>query len=162
MKKIPIQLLALIVLVVPFLWSCQGDEEINPDAKISALIDGQPWNSASATGVKVNDNITLTASSSNGRTLIIAFKAQTGTQTLTAIGDSTGTNIVPSITYRTLLVGGSTFISNGCTANEGGQITITSIDEANKTVTGTFSTKVCSINSSVQITEGKLNGVKYN
>ncbi len=156
--------LLLVLLLSTFtLWSCKGDDEINPEAVISALIDGQPWNASSlSSGIKTGDNISLTAASSNGRTFIISFKAEVGTQALNASVDTSGVNLVPSVIYRTLPIGGSTFASNICASNDGGEIVITAIDETNKTVTGTFKTKTCSINSSVEITEGKINGAKYN
>jgi len=145
------------------LWSCKGDETANPDAVISALIDGQPWNASSlSSGIKTGNNISLTAASSNGRTFVLSFKAQVGTQVLNASVDSSGVNIVPSVVYRTLPIGGTTFISNACISNEGSQIIITAIDTANKTVTGTFKTKSCSLNSSVEITQGVINKAKYN
>ena len=157
--------LLLIVLVMSTfsLWSCKGDEAVNPDAVISALIDGQPWNASSlSSGVKVGNTISLTAASSNGRTFIISFKAEVGTQVLNASVDTSGVNPVPSILYRTLPFGGSTFLSNVCQSNVGSQIVITSIDTTNKTVTGTFKTKSCSLNSSVEITQGVINKAKYN
>ncbi len=145
------------------LWSCKGDEAVNPEAVISALIDGQPWNASSlSSGIKTGNNISLTAASSNGRTFIISFKAEVGTQALNASVDTSGVNLVPSVLYRTLPIGGSTFVSNACVSNDGGQIVITSIDTTNKTVTGTFKTKSCSLNSSVEITEGTINKAKYN
>jgi hypothetical protein len=145
------------------LWSCKGDDEINPEAVISALIDGQPWNASSlSSGIKTGDNISLTAASSNGRTFIISFKAEVGTQALNASVDTSGVNLVPSVVYRTLPIGGSTFVSNACVSNDGGQVVITSIDTTNKTVTGTFKTKSCSLNSSVEITQGVINNAKYN
>ena len=157
---------ALLIAFLAFtfsLWSCKGDESVNPDAVISALIDGQPWNASSlSSGIKTGDNISLTAASGNGRTLIISFKAELGTQPLNASVDTSGVNLVPSVVYRTLPIGGSTFVSNACASNEGGQIVITNIDTANKTVTGTFKTKSCSLNSSVEITQGVINKAKYN
>ncbi|WP_338793554.1 DUF6252 family protein [Bernardetia sp. Wsw4-3y2] len=157
------------VLLIAFLatsfslWSCQGDDEIDPEAVISALIDGEPWNASSlSSGIKTGDNISLTAASGNGRTFIISFKAQTGTQALNASVDTSGVNLIPSIVYRTLPIGGSSLISNTCASNDGAAITITNIDTTNKTVTGTFKTKVCGLNNSVEITEGKINGAKYN
>lgn len=156
-------LLLVLLVSVLSLWSCKGDEEVNPEAVLSALIDGQPWNASSlSSGIKTGDNISLTAASGNGRTLVISFKAQLGTQALNASVDTSGVNLVPSVLYRTLPIGGSTFVSNACISNDGGQIVITSIDETNKTVTGTFKTKVCGVNTSVEITEGKINGAKYN
>ncbi|WP_338760541.1 DUF6252 family protein [Bernardetia sp. ABR2-2B] len=157
---------ALLITLLAFtfsLWSCQGDDEVNPEAVISALIDGQPWNASSlSSGIKTGDNISLTAASGNGRTLVISFKAEVGTQPLNASVDSSGVNIVPSVLYRTLPIGGSTFISNTCASNEGSQIVITNIDTTNKTVSGTFKTKSCSLNSSVEITQGVINNAKYN
>ncbi len=157
------------VLIIAFLactfslWSCKGDEAVNPDAVISALIDGKPWNASSlSSGIKTGDNISLTAASSNGRTFILSFKAQLGTQVLNASVDSSGVNLVPSVVYRTLPIGGTTFVSNACISNEGSEIVITAIDTTNKTVTGTFKTKSCSINSSVEITQGVINKAKYN
>lgn len=145
------------------MWSCKGDEAINPDAVISALVDGAPWNASSlSSGIKTGDNISLTAASSNGRTFIISFKAQIGTQALNASVDTSGVNLVPSIVYRTLPIGGSSLISNACLSNDGAQITITNIDTTNKTVTGTFNTKVCGLNNSVEITQGVINKAKYN
>jgi hypothetical protein len=145
------------------LWSCKGDETVNPEAVISALIDGAPWNASSlSSGIKTGDNISLTAASSNGRTFVISFKAQLGTQALNASVDSSGVNLVPSVLYRTLPIGGSTFVSNICASNDGGQIVITNIDTTNKTITGTFKTKSCSVNSSVEITQGVINKAKYN
>lgn len=157
------------VLIIAFLastlslWSCKGDESVNPNAVISALIDGQPWNASSlSSGIKTGNNISLTAASSNGRTFILSFKAQLGTQVLNASVDSSGVNLVPSVVYRTLPIGGTTFVSNACISNDGSQIVITDIDTTNKTVTGTFKTKSCSINSSVEITQGVINKAKYN
>lgn len=157
-------ILILAFLAFSFsLWSCKGDEEVNPEAVISALIDGQPWNASSiSSGIKTGDNISLTAASGNGRTLIISFKATVGTQALNASVDTSGVNLVPSVVYRTLPFGGTTFVSNACVSNDGGQITITNIDTTNKTVTGTFTTKSCSLNSSVEITQGVINNAKYN
>ena len=155
---------AIAFLATSFsMWSCKGDEAVNPEAVISALIDGQPWNASSlSSGIKTGDNISLTAASSNGRTLIISFKAQIGTQALNASVDSSGVNVVPSVLYRTLPIGGSSLISNTCVSNDGAEIVITNIDTTNKTVTGTFKTKVCGLNSSVESTQGVINKAKYN
>ncbi len=158
------RVLIIAFLAFTFLFSsCKDDDEINPEAVISALVDGTPWNASSlSSGIKTGNTIALTAASGNGRTFIISFKAEIGTQPLNASVDTSGINIVPSVLYRTLPIGGSSLVSNACASNQGGEIIITNIDTANKTVTGTFKTKVCGFNSSVEITQGVINKAKYN
>ncbi len=155
--------IALLVISFSF-WSCQDDTEINPEATMSALLDGVPWN-GSSNGLKSGNTITLTGvSTSNGKTIAVIFKAEVGTQNLNASVDTSGVNGVPSVVYSPLPTINPTtkLASNFCTSNAGGQIVITAIDETNKTVTGTFSSKVCTINSSIEITQGTLNRAKYN
>ena len=156
-------LIALLAFTFSF-WSCKDDTEINPDASMSARLDGTPWN-ASSTGLKSGNTITLTGvSSSSGKTVAVVFKAELGTQLLNASVDTSGTNAVPSVIYSPLPTINPTnkLASNFCTSNVGGQIIITEIDTENKTVTGTFMSKVCTFNSSIEITEGNLNKAKYN
>lgn len=146
------------------LWSCKDDTEINPDASMSALLDGTPWN-ASSTGLKSGSTITLTGlSTSSLKTITVSFKAEVGTQVLSSAIDSGGVNLVPLITYSASPVPNpsNTLTSAICTSNQNGQIIITEIDTTNKTVTGTFTSKVCTINSSIEITQGVFNKAKYN
>lgn len=157
--------LILAFLATSFsLSSCKDDTEINPEASMSALLDGTPWN-ASSTGIKSGNTITLTGlSTSSFKTIAIAFRAEVGTQVLNASVDSSGVNVVPSILYSaTPSINPATALaSNFCTSNANAQIVITSIDTTNKTVTGTFTSKVCTVNSSIEITQGVINKAKYN
>lgn len=158
------------VLILAFLaftfslWSCKDDTEIDPEASMSALLDGTPWN-GSSTGVKSGNTITLVGTSvSSGKTISVIFKAELGTQALNAAIDTTGVNAVPSVVYSPLptINPTSALTSNFCTSNVGGEITITAINTENKTITGTFKSKVCTFNSSIEITQGVINNAKYN
>jgi hypothetical protein len=157
--------LALVFLATSFsLWSCKDDTEINPDATMSALLDGTPWN-GSSTGLKSGNTITLTGvSTSSLKTIVIAFRAEVGTQVLNASVDTSGVNVVPSVLYSATpsINPATASTSNFCTSNTNAQIVITNIDTTNKTVTGTFKTKVCTLNSSIEITQGIFNKAKYN
>ncbi|PIY12924.1 MAG: hypothetical protein COZ18_00970 [Flexibacter sp. CG_4_10_14_3_um_filter_32_15] len=153
---------ALAFLAFSFsLWSCKDDTEINPDASMSALLDGTPWN-ASSTGIKSGNTITLVGSSNNGKTISVSFKAELGTQDLSAI-DSSGVDLVPVVNYSpTPIPSPSNTLSSATCTSQTGQITITEMDTQAKTISGTFTSKVCTFNNSIEITQGTINKAKYN
>ena len=157
------------VLLIAFLatsfslWSCKDDTEIDKEASLSALLNEIPWNGDSGyLGVKSGNTITLRASSkSSGKTVSIAFKAEVGTQDLSAI-DSSGVELVPLVVYGpTPIPNPSTALTSATCTSQTGQIVITEIDTENETVSGTFTAKVCTINNSIEITQGVINKAKY-
>ncbi|WP_027001900.1 DUF6252 family protein [Hugenholtzia roseola] len=153
----------LFLAATALFYACKGDEEIDPNKRMNARIEGQAWNSNTVTGVKTGNNLVITGiSTADGQSIAVAFRAEVGEYNLILDSTSVQDNVVPSVVLRTAPVGGSTLASNLCTPNVSGKINITAIDTQNKTVSGTFEARVCGIGGSRQITEGKLNAVKYN
>ncbi len=154
-------LIALLAFTFSF-WSCKDDTEIDHEASMSALLDGTPWNAVSS-GFKRGNNITLAGTSkANGKTITLTFKAELGTQNLPSI-DSIDLSGVPLINYSNVPFPSITnTLSSATCTSQNGQITITEINTEEETVSGTFTSKVCTLNSSIEITSGKLNKAKYN
>lgn len=144
--------------------SCKKDDPVTTTPPVSnepaagtmtGKIDDRNWTSTSASASVLDGRISITgqaAPGGEGITLLLA--ATKGTYSLAPGSFHAGV-------YQKTTTG--TGYMSQYTSEAGGTVTITEIDEANKTISGTFSMNVKNgmADDKVTITEGKFNKVKY-
>jgi hypothetical protein len=122
---------------------------------MSASIDGNSWKSDIASGTIQNGYINITGKNNAGETITLTLNGTTkATYTL-----NNGTMHV-GVYQKT---NGSLGYTTNASGTTGGTVTVTEIDEANKTISGTFSfsAEEPSSGNKVSVTAGKFNKVKY-
>lgn len=150
------KLLGLLFIGLTLLSSCKKDNT-TPAGTLSVKLDGSTWSNTLATATILNGMTNISALGTNGDALTITLSAETaGTYTLSTTSahasayvlDQTGTS--------------SAFTSNGSTSG-GGRVVITEIDEANKTISGTFEFDVVrpTTQESHSFTEGVFSKIPY-
>lgn len=134
--------IAALCLSILFLGSCSKDSSsILPESKIKATIDGASWNSTTQIAIKNTTGFVITA------TQISVTSLTSSTLVFTLVGSGTGT-------YEILSTGAKHFVAvytpnittpTASFTSTKGTVSITEIDTANKTISGTFSFTCASI-----------------
>lgn len=161
------KLLLSVTLLGVLLMSCSGDSDdspvpVAPAGSIIATVDGTQWE---ATGVAIiNENFISVGGQNGGKTVqVTIFKDDiAGTYEVKGIG-ALGTYTPEAlVAYESSSsdVSASLYFDNNVAV---GAVTITEIDEANKTVSGTFHSKVKSYTSGAEteITTGSFTKIPY-
>ena len=164
MKAISKLLLSATLLSVLFT-SCSDDSDNSPVApagKIIATVGGTSWESS---GVAIiDDNFISVGGESGGKALqATVFKDDVvGTYEVKGIGALTTYTPEAMVAYGTSGYGASSsiYFDNDVAI---GSVTITEIDEVNKTVSGTFYSKVKSYidGTTIEITSGSFTKIPY-
>jgi hypothetical protein len=165
MKAISKLLLSATLLSILFS-SCSDDDSdkspVAPAGNIIATVDGTSWE---ASGVAiVSDNFISVGGQSGGKTVqATVFKDDVvGTYEVKGIGALTTYTPEAMVAYETTgsLASASIYFDNTTAV---GSVTITEIDEVNKTVSGTFHSKVKSFTdgTTTEITAGSFTKVPY-
>jgi len=159
MKRIDILILALI-LSLAFV-SCNNDDEEDDndqgDPSMTALIDGQPWSSSQSSGSVYGGIIGVTGLSSDDKAITISLT-----------GESTGTYILDqqlnhALAYTVDQSGVTPAYTSNGHADAGGTVVVSTINETDKLISGTFSTIVYRHTDStfINITEGVFTDIPY-
>jgi hypothetical protein len=165
MKAISKLLLSATLMSVLFI-SCSDDGSDNtpvaPTGNIIATVDGTAWE---ATGVAiVSDNFISVGGKSGGKTVqVTVFKDDAvGTYEVKGVGAITTYTPEAIVLYETAGSGTSSSIYFD-NKEAVGSVIITEIDEVNKTVSGTFQSKVKSFidGSTAELTTGSFSKVPY-
>jgi hypothetical protein len=165
--KVISKLLLAATLVSVLFTSCSHDSEsdnlpVAPAGKIIATVGGTSWESS---GVAIIDNNSISVGGESGSKAIQAtvFKDDiVGTYEVKGIGALTTFTPEAMVAYGTSGAGASASIyyDNDVAV---GSVTITEIDEVNKTVSGTFHSKVKSYTdgTTIEITAGSFTKIPY-
>jgi hypothetical protein len=162
MKKLLNSLLAGLVMTV-VLFSCDSEDPgptiTAPEGKIVATIDGTSFE-ADGGAQLYNDEIMLGGNSGNASISVIVTKsAAVGTYEVkgAALGVTT-----PDAQINYTPDGSTLFSSSFATDGEVvGTVTITEVDETNKTISGTFSGKVVLDGTTKEVASGSFNKIPY-
>lgn len=166
MKAISKVLLSVTLLSILFP-SCSDDSDkspipVAPAGNIIATVDGTSWE---ASGIAIiNDNFISVGGQSGGKTVqVTVFKDDVvGTYEVKGIGALTTYTPEAMVAYE--MSGSNASASIYYDNNEAvGSVTITEIDEVNKTVSGTFHSKVKSYTdgTALEITTGSFTKIPY-
>lgn len=158
MKKL--LLISLIALVVI---SCKKDDDdpdnnfINPSASMSAKINGTSWSAITrVTTLQSNTFIITGTGSINGNNVMA----------ITILGSTTGTYVLDPMNAQTQFTANFTpVVSNTDSIYQAyqGTVTLTSVDVANKKVSGTYSFKarLQDMVTEIDVTEGKFENLNF-
>lgn len=160
------KLLLSATLMSALLFSCSDDDSdktpVAPTGNIIATVGGTAWE---ATGQAViSDNFISVGGKSDGKTVQVTIYKDdvVGTYEIKGIGALTTYTPEALVAYET--AGSGTSASIYFDNKEAvGSVTITEIDEVNKTVSGNFHSKVKNFNdgSTTEITTGSFTKVPY-
>ena len=166
MKKFFLKPLLAISLVAVVLMSCSddSDDEVAPDitapvGKISAKISGASFEATG--GAQISNNEILLGGNVGNEALSIIITKGATTGTYDVKGAPVGITPDAEINYTSNLgsnLYSSIFAPNGTKV---GTVTVTEIDEANKTISGTFSSTVSLENGTSKEITGSFNKVPY-
>ena len=165
MKNISLLLVAAISLSA-FLTSCNSDKSnetpVASSGKIIATVDGTAWESD---GIAIISNNSISVGGQSGDKVLQAtvFKDDVvGTYDVKGIGELTTFTPEAMVAYGNsgLAAFASIYFDNDVSV---GTVIITEIDQVNKTVSGTFHSKVKNYNdgSTVEITNGSFTKIPY-
>jgi hypothetical protein len=153
--------LALLLLVACAFASCQKEiPDMNAlTGNFRAKINGTQWIATASASATINSGIITLTGTGNRKSLTIVL-----------LGSGPGTYVLNDTTFNTAAFtdstnnGGAAFsTSQGGAAVAGGQVIITKIDNAAKTITGSFSFKTfrSSDSSKADFTEGIFENIKF-
>jgi len=164
--KVISKLLLSATLVSVLFTSCSDDEPGNvpvaPAGKIIATVGGTPWESTGA--AIINNNSISVGGESNGNAIqaTVLKDDVVGTYEVKGIGALTTFTPEAMVAYGTSgsVASTSMYFDNDVAI---GTVTITEIDEVNKTVSGTFYSKVKSytLGTIIEITAGSFTKIPY-
>jgi hypothetical protein len=170
MKNVGFMLSASALFVAVTLFnSCSEDEEnikVAPAGALVATVDGSAWESATAGAIFYEGGMSVFAEGADNSQIVLTMNGQTtGKYVVSGIVDSNAPDNTVSFTPKNASVPENpTYASVYFNAENIGEITITEIDEANKTISGTFTSKVMRSSPEVkeiQIKSGSFNKVPY-
>src|SRR5688500_16602989 len=165
MKAISKLLLSATLLSVLFI-SCSDDDSKNtpvaPAGNIIATVGGTSWE-ASGVAIIGNNSISVGGQSGGKTVQVTVFKDDVvGTYEVKGIGALTTFTPEAMVAYETTgsYASASIYFDN---IDAVGSVTITEIDEVNKTVSGTFHSKVKSYTdeTTIEITTGSFTKIPY-
>lgn len=155
---------ALCLLLFTLLFSCSksSPEPVAAKGKLISTVGGAAWESEDAYALIGSGTISLVAINKTGTSIQfdISKSANTGTYNFTGIG-ATAPEATATMTQDGEAVYKSTNYSNDVMV---GTITITEIDETNKTVSGKFSLKMKQLvptETEVEIKSGSFTKIPY-
>jgi hypothetical protein len=156
----PLKLLLCLVLLISTVYSCRKLSDPEPaegkpvSNQMFAAVDGGGWNASSITAIRTaNNSFSITGSSIDGKSITLYIDDLRTGQFQTTIDNkdfSTFVDDTTKVTYRTKVPGGE------------GYITVSGLDETNKTISGKFNFVAYSnTGDTVIVSEGRFIRVPY-
>ncbi len=127
-----------------------------PAAEFKCKVDGVAISTASAAATLQGGNLGIAATFDNGKSVIFSLSTVNAVTPTTHALTVGGTKVCA----YTASTGALAYTSN-YTGAAGGSITVTSVDTAAKTMTGTFTCGLRNLNGAVSLTEGVFTNIPY-
>lgn len=160
---------AWVILLIFVTWtSCEKKDDPNPVAatdSMVATVDGSAWTAAAPAAIKESGTFFISAAGADGTRIDLLIS---GTSLATYVVDGMVGSSVPD-NYVTFVPAGTSisnplYVSSNLDAAAIGEIKLTEVDETNKTISGTFTSKVKRMvpeESVVQISNGSFTKIAY-
>ncbi len=142
----------IIFFVLTVFASCSSDTVDDLLPEMSASIDGVEWETITRVTVQKDDTFIITGTSTSGETLVITtYGSAEGTYTLS----------ITSIECAALYKETASTSTEDASVAVSGSVTLSEVNTSSKTITGTFEFSILNNGTTMSITDGIFDGIKY-